>query len=94
MKRLLPAFALALAASSLGAHAAAYAPQEFDFSQLEGGSAGVIERACTPDFDLSAMRFLVRLDNGFAIEAVGEGLYGFEPGQRVLVLPRARLARE
>ena len=95
MKRLLPALALALAASTIGAHAAAYAPQEFDFSQLEGGSAGVIERACMPDLDFSsAMRFVVRLDNGFAIEAVGVGLDGFEPGQRVRVLPRARLARE
>jgi hypothetical protein len=97
MKRSLLALLLALAASSpgAGAYAATYAPQEFDFSQLEGGSAGVVERACTPDLDLaSAMRFVVRLDNGFAIEAIGEGLDHFEPGQRVRVLPRARLARE
>jgi hypothetical protein len=86
--------ALAFALLTLAGCAAPYAPRDFDFSQLDGGSAGFIESVQMHATPASGEdRFVVRLDNGFSVAAMGEGLERFEPGQRVRLLRGARGVR-
>ena len=83
-----------LAAAALAGCAAPYASQEFDFSQLEGGSVGVVERVLHPDGE---ERFVIRLDNGYRLKASASGVEQFEPGERVRVVQGirgTRIARE
>jgi hypothetical protein len=86
-----------LAVSILTAGCALPRPQgEFDLSQMEHGSAGFVERVGHTWSPNGEDRVLVRLDNGFSVEACTDG-EGFEPGERVRILRRPggpRAARE
>lgn len=97
MKRILAATLLAGAA--LGAAAAPYAPQEFDFTGLDlsDGSYGVVETVKPAPrtepihadvFEHSiepdaAAGLLIRLDSGTGVTLVHYGPERFRPGQRV-----------
>ena len=100
MKRLLAATILAGAA--LGAAAAPYAPQEFDFSGLDvsDGSYGVVETVSPAPrtepihadvFEHSiepeaSAGLLIRMDSGLAVTLVHYGPERFLPGQRVQLM--------
>ena len=100
MKNILFAFALAM---PLAAHAAPYAPQEFDFSEL---SSGMVEQVREVPRDIHAFEeamvhtlnpevrreLLIRLDDGRLLTLL-EGARAFEAGQRVRVIA-GRLERE
>jgi outer membrane lipoprotein SlyB len=97
MKRIFAAAILTSAA--LGAAAAPYAPQEFDFSGLDvsDGSYGVVETVNpaprtapihTDVFEHSVepdapADLLIRLDSGTGVTLVQYGPERFRPGQRV-----------
>ena len=97
MKRLFAA--VILAGAALGAAAAPYAPQEFDFTGLDvsDGSYGVVEtvKPAQRDEPVSADVFehsiepetsadlLIRLDSGTGVTLVHYGPEHFRPGQRV-----------
>ena len=81
-----------LSAAAVCGCAAPYAPAEFDFSELGGGRAGVVELVQGSDRELGS-RVLVRLDNGFSLEASAE-TPGLRPGERVRVVSRGRVALE
>ena len=87
--------ALLFTAVLLSGCGTAYAPSEFDFSQLDRGRSGVVERVAHAD--IGERRVVVRLDNGFALEACADG-EGLEPGERVRILTQqqggVRAARE
>jgi hypothetical protein len=97
MKRLL--IALLLAAMPLaGALAAPYAPQEFDFSGLDGVAYGTVELVKpappTPtELVENAEAALVRLDDGRSITVVLLPLQHVEPGERVRVVVGAKSVR-
>jgi hypothetical protein len=92
MKNILPVLAFA----ALTGCASPYAPQEFDFSGLSGGT---IESALDAPRDIHAFqeavehkinpepsqRLLIRLDDGRAL-IVTQREGRFEPGQRVRVI--------
>jgi hypothetical protein len=97
MKRFL--IALMFAAMPLrGAFAAPYAPQEFDFSGIDGVAYGTVELVKpappTPtELAEKAEAALVRLDDGRSITIVLRPLQRVEPGERVRVLRGAKGAR-
>ena len=97
MKKFL--IALMFAAMTLaGALAAPYAPQEFDFSGLDGVAYGTVELVepapPTPtELTENAEAALVRLDDGRSITVVLRRLQHVEPGERVRVLRGAKSAR-
>ena len=68
----------------LVACAAPYATPEFDFSQLDGGTKGFVERISHTADPAGDGRVRVRLDNGFTVDA-GAGGESFEPGERVRI---------
>jgi hypothetical protein len=88
-----------LASAALGAAAAPYAPQEFDFSGLDvsDGSYGVVETVSPAPrtepihadvFEHSvapeaSADLLIRLDSGTGVTLVHYGPGRFRPGQRV-----------
>jgi len=94
MKKFL--IALMFAAMPLaGALAAPYAPQEFDFSGLDGAAYGTVElikpAPPTPtELAENAEAALVRLDDGRRITVVLRSLQHFEPGERVRVVRGAK----
>ena len=97
MKKFL--IALMFATIPLGsALAAPYAPQEFDFSGLDGVAYGTVELVepapPTPtELTENAEAALVRLDDGRSITVVLRRLQHVEPGERVRVLRGAKSAR-
>ena len=97
MKKFL--IALMFAAMPLvGALAAPYAPQEFDFSGLDGEAYGTVElvQPAPPsptELTENAEAALVRLDDGRSITVVLRRLQHVEPGERVRVLRGAKGAR-
>jgi hypothetical protein len=97
MKRFL--IALMFAAIPLGgALAAPYAPQEFDFSGLDGVAYGTVEliKPAPPmptELAENAEAALVRLDDGRSINVVLRLLQHVEPGERVRVVRGAKGAR-
>jgi len=102
MKNLLLAFALG---APLASHAAPYAPQEFDFSEL---SSGMIESVVESESarDIHAFEeaiehkinpevpreLLIRLDDGRLLTVL-EDARSFEAGERVRIVA-GRVARE
>ena len=94
MKKFL--IALMFAAMPLaGALAAPYAPQEFDFSGLDGVAYGTVElvQPAPPsptELTEKAEAALVRLDDGRSITVVLRLLQHVEPGERVRVLRGAK----
>jgi hypothetical protein len=97
MKKLL--LTLIFAAMPLaGVFAAPYAPQDFDFSELDGVAYGTVElvKAAPPNPTVLAENCeaaLVRLDDGRSISVVLRLLQHFEPGERVRVVGGAKGAR-
>ena len=97
MKKFL--IALVFAAMPLGgAFAVPYAPQEFDFSGLDGAAYGTVELvqpALPSPTELAekAEAALVRLDDGRRITVVLRCLQHVEPGERVRVVRGAKSAR-
>jgi len=97
MKKFL--IALMFAAIPLGsALAAPYAPQEFDFSGLDGEAYGTVElvQPAPPsptELTENAEAALIRLDDGRSITVVLRRLQHVEPGERVRVLRGAKGAR-
>ena len=94
MKKLL--IALMFAAIPLGgAFAAPYAPQEFDFSGLDGVAYGTVELVKpappTPtELAEKAEAALVRLDDGRCVTIALNPLQHVEPGERVRVVRGAK----
>ena len=69
---------------------------EPDVTTLEGGMSGVVERVSHVADPAGEGRVLVRLDNGFAVDACAGG-ESFEPGERVRIHKKRgspRAARE
>ncbi len=97
MKKFL--IALMFAAIPLGgAFAAPYAPQEFDFSGLDGVAYGTVElvRPALPsptELAEKAEAALVRLDDGRCVTVALNPLQHVEPGERVRVVRGAKGAR-
>jgi hypothetical protein len=97
MKKLL--IALMFVAMPLSsAFAAPYAPQEFDFSGLDGvayGTVELVQPAPPSPIELAqkAEAALVRLDDGRRITVVLRLLQHVEPGERVRVVRGAKGAR-
>jgi hypothetical protein len=91
--------ALLLAAMPLGgAVAAPYAPQDFDFSDLDGVAYGTVElvQPAPPsptELAEKAEAALVRLDDGRSVTVVLRPLQHFEAGERVRVVRGAKGAR-
>jgi len=91
--------ALLFAAMPLGAAVAApYAPQEFDFSGLDGvayGTVELVQPALPSPTELAekAEAALVRLDDGRRITVVLRRLQHVEPGERVRVVRGAKSVR-
>ena len=97
MKRVFAA--VILTGAALGAAAAPYAPQEFDFTGLDvsDGSYGVVETVKPVQRDepvngdvfehsiapQAAAGLLIRLDSGTGVTLVQYGPQDFRPGQRV-----------
>ena len=97
MKKFL--IALLFAAVPLGAaFAAPYAPQEFDFSGLDGVAYGTVElvQPAPPsptELAEKAEAARVRLDDGRSITVVLRLLQHVEPGERVRVVRGAKGVR-
>jgi len=85
-----------LAFAVLSAGCALPRQDDADVSEIERGSRGFVERVSHSADPAGEGRVLVRLDNGFALDACAGG-EGFEPGERVRILRRPngpRAARE
>ena len=91
---------IALAADMSAAWAGPYAPQEYDFSELEGNGYGIIESVrevpladppAFPEVFEHALKpqtgdeLLIRLDDGRAIEVMEGEMQRLKPGQRVRI---------